>query len=234
MSASNKQGLNIVIIYLVVWIAVLIMQIVMVLPYIDSQGIVVMTDAEQIRLVSVTNLALYLTLFLIFIYMLRSYFKDQFKFTKDNLHDFIKISILGVVTLFIAVFGASIIMELLGVTENSENQEVLNNLVTAAAFDKVALILFSVLLAPVVEELVFRRAVFGFLEKINTPLAIIVSGLSFGLIHVLSGDYLQLIVYGSLGLVLAYIYYYSKKNIFTVIVVHMVYNLIITIVMFTT
>jgi len=233
MTSKTKQGINIVVVYIAVWIAVLILQIILAKSYINSEGFIVMTEAEEFRFISVTNLALYLTLFLIFIYMLRTYLKEQLTYTKNNLHEFIKITLLGLFGLFIAVYATSMVMELLGVTENSENQEVLNGLVTAATFDKVALIIFSVFLAPFVEEIVFRRAVFGFLEKVNIPLAIVVSGLSFGFIHVLSGDYVQLIVYGSLGLALAYTYYRSNKNIMTVIAIHMIYNLIITIVMFT-
>ena len=99
-------------------------------------------------------------------------------------------------------------------------------------FDKISLIVFTVFFAPFAEEIVFRKAVYGLFERINIPLAIIVSGLSFGLIHVMSGDLIQLIIYGSLGLVLAYVYYYSKKNLLTVITIHMIYNLIITIFMF--
>ena len=233
MTTNTKQGINIVVVYLVVWIAVLILQIVMAVPYIDSEGFIVMTEAQEFRFISITNLALYLTLFLIFIYMLRSYLKEQLTYTKNNLHEFIKITLIGLVGLFIAVYATSMIMELLGVTENSENQEVLNGLVTAATFDKVALVIFSIFLAPFVEEIVFRRAIFGFLEKISIPLAVIVSGLTFGFIHVLSGDFIQLIIYGSLGLALAYIYYRSNKNIMTVTAIHMIYNLIIMIVMFT-
>ena len=123
-------------------------------------------------------------------------------------------------------------MTFLNVTENSQNQEVLNNLVTASLFDRVSLVIFTVIFAPFVEELVFRRAIFGFFEKVNIPLAILISGLSFGFIHVLSGDYIQLIIYGSLGVALAYTYYRSNKNIMAVIAIHMVYNLVITIIMF--
>ena len=139
---------------------------------------------------------------------------------------------IGILGLFSVVYVSSIVMSLLGVTEGSENQEILNSLVDAALFDKIALIVFSVFLAPFVEEIVFRRAIYGFLENINIPLAIIVSGLSFGFIHVLSGDYIQLIIYGSLGLALAYTYYISNKNIITVITIHMIYNLVIAISMF--
>lgn len=233
MSTSNKQGLHLVIFYIVIWIAVIIMQMIMVLPFVNSSGEIIMSDAEELRLISITNLTLYLSLFIIFVYILRSYLKDQLIITKNNFGKFIKLTAIGLILLFIAVSVSALVMEYLGATENSENQEVLNSLVTAANFDKIALVVFSVFLAPFVEEMVFRRAVYGFLEKTNIPLAIIVSGLSFGFIHVLSGDFIQLVIYGSLGLALSYMYYYSKKSIMTVVAIHMIYNLIVTIVMFT-
>jgi membrane protease YdiL (CAAX protease family) len=232
MSPGIKKDLKIVIIYIAMWFAVLVMQVIIAIPYIDSNGDIVMTVAQELRLISISNLVLYLSLFIIFTYVLRSYLKEQFIHTKNNLHDYIKLSLLGVLGLFVVVFLSAIVMDLLGVTENSENQEILNDLVTAAMFDKISLIVFTVFFAPFAEEIVFRKAVYGLFERINIPLAIIVSGLSFGLIHVMSGDLIQLIIYGSLGLVLAYVYYYSKKNLLTVITIHMIYNLIITIFMF--
>jgi membrane protease YdiL (CAAX protease family) len=233
MTSKNRQGINIVVVYVAVWIAVLIIQFVLILPYMDSVGNIVMTEAQEYRLISITNLVLYSSVSLIFVIMLRSYLKDQFIYSKNNFHDFIKITILGLSGLFAAVLLTTSIMEFIGITENSNNQEVLNSLINAATFDKVALIIFSVFFAPFVEEIVFRRAVFGFFEKTSIPLAILISGLSFGFIHVLSGDYVQLIIYGSLGLALAYTYYRSNKNIMTVIAIHMIYNLIVTIIMFT-
>ena len=232
MSTSNKEGLKIVMIYVAMWLAVIVMQVIIAMPYIDSNGDLVMSVAEELRLISVSNLVLYLSLFIIFTYILRSHLKEQLIYTKNNLQDFIKLTVLGLVSLFIVVILSAFVMEFIGATENSENQEILNNLSTAAMFDKIALIVFSVFFAPFAEEIVFRKAIYGLLEKVNIPLAIIVSGLSFGLIHVLSGDYVQLIIYGSLGLVLAYVYYYSKKNLITVIAIHMIYNLIITLFMF--
>jgi len=231
MTAKTKQGISIIVVYIAVWIAVLILQIVMSIPYINTEGVIVMTEAQEYRFISITNIILYSTISLIFVIMLRSYLKEQYIYTKNNFHDFMKITILGLSGLFLSLLFASSIMELLGVTENSNNQEVLNNLLNSELFDKVSLIVFSVFFAPFVEEIVFRRAVFGFFEKTSIPLAIIASGISFGFVHVLTGDYVQLIIYGSLGLVLAYTYYRSNKNIITVITIHMIYNLIITIIM---
>ncbi|KFZ27106.1 MAG: CAAX amino terminal protease self- immunity [Candidatus Izimaplasma bacterium HR2] len=233
MTNTNKEGLNIIIFYIVMWIAVIILQFIMIYMNLEPSGEVVITDAEELRMISVTNLVLYLSLFIIFLYTLRSYLKNQIIETRKNFLAFIRVTTLGLLGLFIAVYASAYVMEYLGITANSENQEVLNRLIDAALFDKIALVLFSVFLAPFVEEIVFRRAVYGFLENVSIPLAIIVSGLSFGFIHVLSGDFIQIIIYGSLGLVLALMYYLSKKNIMTVIAIHMVYNLIITVFMFT-
>jgi len=233
MSTYNKTGLKIVLTYLVIWIAVIIMQMIMAAPYVDSSGAIVMTIEEELRLISLSNLSLYLTLFVLFIILLRPYLKEQIINTKNNYHEFIKTTLLGLTFLFIIVFVGSFILNMFGVTGGSENQDVLDSLVTAAAFDKISLVLFTVVFAPFVEEIVFRRAVFGFFEKISVPLAITVSGLLFGFIHVLSGDYAQLVIYGGLGLLLATVYYYSKKNIFTVIAIHTLYNLIVIISMFT-
>ena len=233
MTEKNKQGFKIVISYIVMWIAVIILQVIMVIPYVDSAGNIDIPEATELRMISITNIVLYLSLFILFVYMLRAYLKDQIIQTKNNLRQFLKLTAIGLVALFIAVYASAIVMEILGVVENSENQDTLNSLMNAAVFDQVVLVIFSVFLAPFVEEIVFRKAIYGFLEKVNVPLAIIVSGLSFGFIHVLSGDYVQLIIYGSLGLVLAFFYYFSKKSILTVVAIHMIYNLLITIILFT-
>lgn len=234
MTSTNKQGLKIVIAYLAVWFAALILQVVLALQYADSSGEIIMTSAQEVRLVSITNLALYLTLTIIFIFTLRSFLKKELNLVKENIHEYIKITILGVSGLFAVVYASALVMSLLDVSSVSDNQEALNRLLDSGWFDKTSLVLFSVFLAPFVEEIVFRKAVFGFFEKISVPLAILASGLLFGFIHVLSGDYVQLIAYGSLGLVLAYTYYKSNKNIIAVITIHMIYNLIITLVLFVT
>lgn len=234
MTLNNRQGINIVVSYIVMWIVTLVAQAVMVIVTLNESGALNLTDSEEIRILSISNIVLYLSLTTLLTYMLHKYLKQQLIFTKNNFLQFIKIVIFGLLGLFAAVMLATILMDILGVTEGSENQETLNRLIDAALFDRVALIIFSVLFAPFVEEIVFRGAIYGFVEKKSAPLAVIVSGLSFGLIHVLSGDFVQIIIYGGLGLVLAYIYYLSKKNIITVITIHMLYNLVVTILLFNT
>jgi membrane protease YdiL (CAAX protease family) len=95
-------------------------------------------------------------------------------------------------------------------------------------FDISVLFILLVVLTPVIEELIFRKVIYNFVEsKTNHILAILSSGLIFGLMHVIQyGDFLQSIPYVMMGLVFGYIYHNSRKNIFVVIGVHTINNFI--------
>ena len=55
MTNTNKEGLNIIIFYIVMWIAVIILQFIMIYMNLEPSGEVVITDAEELRMISVTN-----------------------------------------------------------------------------------------------------------------------------------------------------------------------------------
>ena len=94
------------------------------------------------------------------------------------------------------------------------------------------MILGAVVLGPIVEELVFRKAIFGLIPK--PSIALIVSSLIFALIHVFSElftlSFLDMILttipYLTMGLVFGFIYLKYNKNIYIPILVHMLTNLI--------
>ena len=141
---------------------------------------------------------------------------------------------------------SSMILEALDVTETSDNQEALNMLVNGSLFDKISLFVFAVLLAPFVEEIVFRKAVLNIFhfkynadgskkakikKVIFASIAILISSLVFGLIHVTSGDFVQIIYYAFLGIILGLLYLVSNKNIYVPIIVHLLINLMVTSIM---
>ena len=107
------------------------------------------------------------------------------------------------------------------------------------------LFLYSIVLvvfAPIVEELIFRKSVFQILKKFkfSTTKKIIISGLLFGLLHVLStiisyiatgADSMTIIIelvyslpYIGTGFILSYIYAETNENIATPIFAHMFNN----------
>lgn len=85
------------------------------------------------------------------------------------------------------------------------------------------------IVAPIFEEMVFRRSLYGLIKF--KWLFILVSGLGFGLLHVLGSyntplDFLYVIPYGSMGCAFAYLL--TKTNNITLpIIIHMIHNTIL-------
>lgn len=86
--------------------------------------------------------------------------------------------------------------------------------------------------APFFEEMVFRRAFRGLIK--NKTIFILLSGLCFGLLHVIGSyssplDFLYVIPYGSMGFCFAYLYE-KTNNISLPIIIHMLHNTILVLV----
>lgn len=88
-----------------------------------------------------------------------------------------------------------------------------------------------VILAPLVEEFIYRVAIFGLFDEKKQKQAIIASAFIFGIIHVSQGmvenflNIFNIIPYITIGFALGYIYY-KTKNIYYPIIVHVLNNLI--------
>ncbi len=90
-------------------------------------------------------------------------------------------------------------------------------------------IIAVVALGPIVEEIIFRKSLFSLIK--NQWIALVVSSLLFGLIHVTSefsfaNFIINLIPYLVSGFTLGLIYIYNKKNIWLSIFAHIITNLI--------
>ena len=112
--------------------------------------------------------------------------------------------------------------------DNYINQESLLDITQIGWYNAMALFIFAVILAPLVEELVFRKGVFGLLEKhLGVIVAIIGSSFFFGFIHIISEptNIIQLIPYMTLGLILAIIYFLSGRRIWVPITIHAIWNI---------
>ncbi len=135
---------------------------------------------------------------------------------------------------FFLMLGVStivgIIMREFGVTDPSGNQESLEEMARSAWYNFLAVGLFGVLFAPVIEELVFRKGVYGLIERrTNATAAILLSAFLFGGIHMLSGfsHALELLPYVSMGVVFGIIYKMTERRLDIVIGMHMLWNLFV-------
>ena len=92
---------------------------------------------------------------------------------------------------------------------------------------------FTEVATPLVEELIYRKAIFKLLDKKHIVLSYVVSTIVFVLPHMLStpinnfGDWLLLCVpYFISAILLCLVYHLSKKNVYASWFVHMINNLV--------
>ena len=180
------------------------------------------------RFYSIINLTQSLILFGLFIFIARMSLIIDWKNFKSNKAYNMGLILKGFLFIYIAAFLSQTLLNLLGVTSTSQNEMMIQSLFEKNLFDISVLFILLVVLTPVIEELIFRKVIYNFVEsKTNHILAILSSGIIFGLMHVIQyGDFLQSIPYVMMGLVFGYIYHNSRKNIFVVIGVHTVNNFI--------
>ncbi|MFC2947552.1 CPBP family intramembrane glutamic endopeptidase [Virgibacillus sediminis] len=130
-------------------------------------------------------------------------------------------SVLGVFMAFAAQTIAGLIeMELLGIESGSENTQQIMDITRAAPI----FMIIPALIAPILEELIFRKIIFGSLYKrMNFFFAALLSALVFGFIHL---DPTHILVYASMGFVFAFLYVRTKR-IIVPIIVHAAMNTIV-------
>ncbi|MCK5761959.1 MAG: CPBP family intramembrane metalloprotease [Candidatus Izimaplasma sp.] len=241
--AKNKMNYTILAVYIAIMILITIFQLIAITLFPE----ILENDNLYVTFNSVVNLLLYTSLFTLFAVLFRSYLKKQlFDFNQHKLN-FIGIIIIGFIIMMATSVLSGVILQFLGVDETSENQAALNMMLDGTLFDKIALFAFAVLLVPLVEELVFRKAIFDMfhfkfgeddgskkaklLNITSTTIAVMISSFAFGFIHIMSFEleaFLQIIYYSGLGVVLGVLYLLSNKNILVPVTVHFLLNLMVT------
>ncbi|MED3662574.1 CPBP family intramembrane glutamic endopeptidase [Ureibacillus sp. FSL K6-8385] len=110
----------------------------------------------------------------------------------------------------------------LGIKPGSENTEAIINVTKTAPI----MILASVIFGPILEELVFRRVIFGSIMEAqnNFWVAAFVSSIFFAIIHL---DFSHIILYTITGFIFAFLYNKTKRLI-TPIISHMLLNGFVT------
>ncbi len=172
---------------------------------------------------------IYLIIFVITVLLMKNEFVVGIKPLKRKSAGSSIVEVLvGCAIVYGSMYVGTLITMALGESGNSANQEGIIAMLSipAGAF----MIPVLCVLGPIVEELVFRGAIQGGLEKLKVPrlLCVVVAGTLFGLIHVIgAGDFVQLPSYLITGLAFGFIYYRSE-NIYVPISVHIIWNCIST------
>lgn len=173
-----------------------------------------------------------------FVVMFYSILKEDIIKFKNSWKKNLIIAVCSFVVMFVLNELVSYLFEVLNLPTSSSNQDFIVN---ALGNDTCIYVLISVvILAPFVEEVIFRKLLFGAIKyntKLGNAITIILSTIIFSLIHLTSEITLVLndisnfkylvafFLYAPLAFVLSFSYSYSSDNVFTAIIVHMLNNL---------
>lgn len=185
-------------------------------------NIKVLPNNLKIAIMFLINLSLMIMLFIFYSKSIKENLKDLKLNFKSYIKDNFKYYVIGLLIMIISNIIISFFVE-----GNSTNETLIREYISIMP---IYMIFSSCIYAPFAEEMVFRKSLRNCFN--NKVLYILLSGLIFGSMHLLSASNLVelvfLIPYSSLGCVFAYMYY-KTNNIFVPMTFHMVHNTIIVI-----
>lgn len=190
-----------------------------ILLFVFSNTIFLLKSIETLPEIIISYLVI--TIFTVIVFFKE--YKDDFKVFKDYFYEYNSIILKTFISMLIVIGIINLSIRISTGVSTSSNQENINAMFLKSP---IILSLMSVFYAPLIEESLYR----GVLKKIisNKYLFIIISGLLFGLMHVIDdykslGDFMYILTYASLGMFLAYIYD-KTKNIWCNIYLHFLQN----------
>lgn len=152
--------------------------------------------------------------------ILKSDIINELKVSGTRLSKIISWTIIGIFLAYLAqIITGSIETYILKIDPGSENTAQIMNIINNAT----VFLVIPAIFAPILEELVFRKIIFGSLYKrMNFFWAAVLSSLAFGVIHL---DLTHILIYTGMGLVFSYLYV-KTQTIIVPILVHMGMNTI--------
>ncbi|WP_226671316.1 CPBP family intramembrane glutamic endopeptidase [Metabacillus litoralis] len=163
--------------------------------------------------------------FLIILFLLRKErtLESDFREEPASVSESVVWAIIG---FFLAIFAqtlaANIEINLFGVEPGSENTKMIIRIIEVSPL----VIIVTSILGPILEEIVFRKILFGVLyKKTNFFIAGIISSLIFSLFH---GEPQHLLLYASMGFTFAFLYVKTKR-ILVPIFAHVAMNTMVVI-----
>lgn len=182
---------------------------------------------EQAKtLMCISQFVSYMPIIVFIVICLFKDIKKDLKDFKDNKGRNLLIALVGAVALYALTYIISYIYLLLGDEGQSENQNIIEIIIDSKG---IWIMLFCVvILAPFVEEIIFRKLIIDTCEKtfnLKPWIGIVISSLIFAFIHVSDANSLIYIFqYLPLSISLTLTYHYSKNNVVVPFLVHLCNN----------
>ncbi|MFH0767671.1 MAG: CPBP family intramembrane glutamic endopeptidase [Bacillota bacterium] len=178
------------------------------------------------------NFLIYLTLLPVLILLLKFEFVGDFKEFKVIKNQWISIIVIGYLYLMLGNILSGYASDFLGDLFNLAPAEAVNQMTIIRALNSsgaIFMVLSAVVMGPIVEELVFRKSIFGLFK--SDKMGLVVSSVLFGSIHLIGevsilAALVNGISYFVMGFIFGYIYLKNNRNIMAPIAVHILSNLI--------
>ena len=196
---------------------------------------------KYVKVLDIYTINIYLNFFSTLVSMIfavvlfKDFFIDNIRKFKQNLSKNILWSAtagLGI-NYLISYLTNILIILFLGTSDSASNQLLFESLIENSFL---LMAIQAIVFAPIVEELIFRGLVFRSFRQYNIYLAHFISAFCFGFIHIyqglFAGDFTQLVYllsYGGMGFAYSFVYE-KRKTIVAPMIVHMLNNLIATII----
>lgn len=174
----------------------------------------------------IVDLGMLIVVFFIFKDQMLCQWEDFKKNWKSNLfYGFI----IGTALIYIAGIGGGMLTLALGGAQISENQALIEAIMDV---QPLLMMIPTVIFAPILEEMIFRGIIFGWVYELNPKLAHMISAFIFGFVHIMSAvlsgqisEWIQIFSYFFMGIALSFLYE-KKNNIYVPILSHAMNNFI--------
>jgi len=181
---------------------------------------------------SLVNFLTYLALIPAIFYLLKVEFTQDYLEFKLIKNEWFLIIMVGYLYLILGNVLSMYASEFIGTLIGIVPSEAVNQMTIIRSLEgpgAIFMFLSAVIMGPIIEELIFRKSIFGLIK--NNTLALIVSAVIFGSIHLIGeASILSALVNGIsyyvMGFIFGYIYLKNNKNIMAPIAIHILSNLI--------
>ena len=192
----------------------------------------------NVKLTNLSNIMIFIVLisldllpFLFLTIVYRKDFKKDYLNYKNNFINNVDKYVWLWIFALVVMSLSNVLISLISGSDVSNNEQAIRNI---TKLFPIYSIISTSLLAPITEELAYRKTIRNIF--INKKLSIIMSGIIFGLAHVIGTytnliDLLYIIPYGVFGAVFMYIYF-DSDSIFSTITIHLIHNTLLVIMLF--
>lgn len=177
----------------------------------------------------VTNIIIYLIAIVVIVIFMRDELKIDFDKMKDNPKFYLLFSLTALAFVGLA-YGINQLSLLL--PQESVNQQGLVEMFKSNL--GIPIIILTIIFAPLIEELVFRKCIFTFTKNSPVIVRFLISSVAFTIVHAISSIgsfeagyfFLLCVPYFLDSMLLCAIYYFGKENVYMSFLAHLLNNVL--------